>query len=86
MTLLHLLAQLPLTLLGPKCHSAECREVASSTVHWVSGTFRCCDGCTARWRAIAGAIGMHLVAVPLTPWPQPDDDPAAQRFRAMELE
>lgn len=85
-TFLHLLAQLPLTVLGPKCHTEVCRDVASSTVHWVNGSLRCCSGCTTRWRAIATALGMHPVVDPLPAWVLPDEDPTVQRFAAMELE
>lgn len=75
-----------LTVLGPKCRTAECPQPATHRVHWPSGPFVACERCTARWQSIAEpALGMHLVVDELHYLPGGLDD-TEQRFAQMELE
>lgn len=74
-----------LTVLGPKCRTADCLEPARFTVWWPgSAPILCCARCTDGWRRVADrGFGMALAVTPLHYTTGEDD--AVQRFRMMEL-
>lgn len=74
-----------LRVLGAKCHTVSCLEPAAATVHWVSGPLRCCDGCTAKWRQVAHALGMSLHVERRPDYTPSGLDDAEQRFALLEL-
>lgn len=80
------LADDDLTVLGPKCHAADCMSVASTTVHWVTGPMRCCEWHTAKWQQVAGALGMALHVERHPDWTPPGLDDAERRFALLELD
>lgn len=78
-----------LAVLGPKCHTASCTEVAAARVHWPTGPIDVCEACTAGWRRIAArGLGMHLLVEPVSYTPvgprAPDD--TEQRMGLLELD
>lgn len=77
------------TVLGPKCTSAGCLELARHTMCWPGGDARgVCDRCCAGWRRVAGALGFALHEQPLT-WAEavpPGLDDLQQRVRLIEVE
>lgn len=74
-----------LVVLGPKCRTEDCLEPARFVVHWPGpAPILCCARCTERWKTIAErGMGFVLSVQPLHY--TTGEDPAVQRFRAMEL-
>lgn len=77
-----------ITVLGPKCHTANCAEVATARVHWPTGPIEVCEDCAERRRLIAErGLAMHLYveAVRFKPVGPRAPDDTEQRMRLLEL-
>lgn len=74
-----------LTVLGPKCQTADCIAVVAARVHWVTGPIEVCAACEAHWRRVANVgfdMALHVESLSYTPGGLDDTE---QRMRLLEL-